>query len=75
MNVRYPKGETVWVTYHSSGGSPALFITSKPARDFYYLYEVLQDGAVKKLGRAKTPVELEEKYSEDIRLALANGAG
>ena len=63
MSIRYPKGETVWVTYHRSDGSPSFFITSKPARDYYYLYEVSPDGTVKKLGRAKTPVELEEKYN------------
>lgn len=62
MSIRYPKGETVWVTYHRPDGSPSFFITSKPARDCYYLYGVSPDGTLSKLGRAKTPVELEEKY-------------
>ena len=72
MKVRYPKGETVWVTYHYPGGAPAFFISSKPARDFYYLYAVSPDGSVTKLGRAKTPTELEEKYSVTEKSVLAN---
>ena len=62
MTIKYPKGETVWVTYHRPDGFPTFFVTSKPARDYYYLYEVSPEGIVKKLGKARTPVELEEKY-------------
>ena len=62
MEIKYPKGETVWVSYQKSDGTPIFILTSKPARDFYFLYEVLDDGSVKKLGKARSPTELEEKF-------------
>ena len=46
----------------------ALFIvTSKPTRDFYFLYELV-DGVFKKLGKAKSPLELEEKFNIHERM-------
>jgi hypothetical protein len=62
MTIKYPKGETVWVSYRTSKGETTHILTSKPARDFYFLYEVLPDGKLNKLGKAKTPTELEKKY-------------
>lgn len=38
----------------------ALF-TSKDSRDFYFLYELV-DGNFRKLGKARSPTELEEKF-------------
>ena len=46
----------------------AYILTSKNTRDYYYLYEVLEDGKIKKLGKAKDPPELEEKYCVMQRL-------
>ena len=74
MNVRYPKGEIVWVTYHYAGGDPAFFIASKPSRDYYYLYEVSKDGSTQKIGKAKNPGELEDKFQICKKCTLANGA-
>jgi hypothetical protein len=48
------------VSYQKSDGTPSFILTSKPARDFYFLYEVLDDGSLKKLGKARSPTELEE---------------
>lgn len=62
MTIKYPKGETVWVSYRTSKGETTHILTSKPARDFYFLYEVLPDGKLNKLGKAKTPTELERKF-------------
>lgn len=62
MKIKYPKGEIVWATYYNKDGVPAYLITSKPARDFYFLYGVSDDGTVNKLGKSKSPVELAEKY-------------
>lgn len=60
MSIKYPKGEIVWCRYCRDG--ELLFaMTSKPARDFYYLYKREGDG-MKKLGRSKDPRELEKKY-------------
>lgn len=63
MTIQYPKGEIVWVNYHNKEGESSFIITSKPDRDYYFLYEVNQDGSVKKLGKAKTPPELEKKFN------------
>lgn len=62
MTIQCPKGEIVWVGYYNKDGECLFILTSKPARDFYFLYEVSQDGSVKKLGKAKTPPELEKKF-------------
>lgn len=66
--VKYPKGERVWTGYYNAAAQLMFIITSKEAnRDYYYLYEVSDDGALKKLGKARTPVELEEKFDVDGR--------
>ena len=57
-----PRGERIWKRFSDSSGTVRFFITSKQdSRDFYFLYE-LQDGAPRKLGRARSPLELERKY-------------
>lgn len=68
MEIKYPKGEVVWVSYRKSDGVTMFILTSKPARDFYFLYEVLADGSLKKLGRARSPTELEDKFGLKSRM-------
>lgn len=64
MSVRYPKGEIVWTAYYNAKKELKFLLTSKPARDAYFLYRV--DGEeIKKLGKAATPTELEKKYKVD----------
>lgn len=58
-----PKGEIVWERIYS-GGQLIYLVTSKPARDFYILYK-FDSGILKKLGKARTPVELREKYCKE----------
>ena len=65
MNIVAPKGEIVWVRYCNTGGEPVCIITSKPARDFYFLYDVKPDGSLQKVGKARSPTELEDKF--DVR--------
>lgn len=65
--MKYPKGEIVWVSYYSTTGELKFIITSKQTRDFYYLYEVT-DGEFKKLGKASSPIKLEEKFNLKERL-------
>lgn len=59
--IKYPKDEIVWVSYKNSNGELKYIITSKQSREFYFLYELV-DNAFKKIGKAKTPTFLENKY-------------
>lgn len=59
--MTYPKGEDVWVGYYNLDNKLVFIMTSKPTRDYYFLYEFV-DGVFKKLGKAKSPLELEEKF-------------
>ena len=65
----YPKGERMWVGYYTKDHNLLFIVTSKESRDFYYLYELV-DGSFKKLGRAKSPQELEERFEVDNRLGV-----
>lgn len=65
--MTYPRGEQVWTSYYNSSHELLFIVTSKPIRDFYFLYEVV-DGAFKKLGKAKSPLELEEKFKVHERM-------
>lgn len=61
--IKYPKDETVWCRYNNRSGRTVFFITSKGYdRSAYFLYEVQQDNTCKKLGKSKSPVDLEKKY-------------
>lgn len=62
MSVKYPKGEVVWVSYYNKSHELLFIITSKPIRDYYYLYE-FTDVGFKKLDRTTNPAELEEGFS------------
>lgn len=60
--MTYPKGETVWVQYVDRNQQTLFILTSKESsRDYYFLYE-LTGGSLKKLGKARSPTELEEKF-------------
>lgn len=67
----YPKGEHVWIRYCNVDHELAFILTSKESRDYYFLYE-LTDGKFKKLGRAKSPTELEERFEVDKRLGWSH---
>lgn len=58
---KYPKGERVWVGYYDSHHELRFILTSKDSRDFYFLHELV-DGNFRKLGKARSPMELEEKF-------------
>ena len=55
-----PKTERIWVKRIKEKGEP-YYITSKDTRDYYFLYKMDGEKAVK-LGKAKSPLELEQKY-------------
>lgn len=65
--IKYPKGETVWVTYRNTSEEIKFIITSKPTRDSYFLYELI-DNEFKKLGKASTPTKLVEIYDVKNKL-------
>lgn len=67
--MKYPKGEIIWVSYYNSNKELLFIMTSKPIRDFYFLYEVV-DGEFKKLGKAKNPTELEEKFKVRDKMSV-----
>jgi len=72
--IKYPKGECVWVSYYDTGKTLRFIMTSKEnSRDFYFLYELV-DGQFKKLGKARSPKELELKFDVDKRLGVVSGA-
>lgn len=64
---KYPKGERVWVGFYSQIHELKFIITSKENKDFYFLYELV-DGEFRKLGRSRSPKELEEKFEVDKKL-------
>ena len=65
--IKYPKGETVWVTYRKMSEDIKFIITSKSNRDTYFLYELIND-EFKKLGKATTPTKLVEIYDVKNKL-------
>lgn len=64
---KYPKGERVWVGYYNTSHELKFIVTSKESRDFYFLYELV-GGVFRKLGRSRSPKELEEKFGVDKKL-------
>jgi len=61
--ISCPRGEQIWLRYNNLDGELLFMLTSKVSnRDYYYLYEV-KEGSLEKLGRARTPIELEDKFS------------
>ena len=57
----YPSGEIVWVEYYSGAGVLLYGVTSKPARDMYYLYEHTGNGCVK-VGKDKDAGALVKRF-------------
>ena len=52
-----PSSDIVWVTRYDSKGDPVYVLTSKAARDTYFLYRV-ENGKYVKVGQGKSPPEL-----------------
>lgn len=56
-----PKNEKVWVEFTALNGDIFLTTTKEGDRSCYFLYKII-NGVATKLGKAKDPIELEEKY-------------
>lgn len=67
-DVKMPRGEVAWAGYYDKDERLRFIITSKETRDWYYLYAE-KDGALVKLGKAKEPPELLEKYDVLAKIA------
>ena len=52
------KDEICWASYYDADKNLKYVVTSNKDRTMHYLY----DGNYNKLGRAKSPLELQEKY-------------
>ncbi len=63
----YPKNEKVWVCYYTDNDELRFILTSKQSQDVYFLY-VVDGDTFKKLGKSKSPLELEEKFNVYDRL-------
>ena len=70
MAIKYPKNEIVWVSYRNIKGETIAILTSKQTLDCYYLYEVNRDGSLLKLGKARFPPEIEERFDIKSRMMV-----
>lgn len=61
--IKIPKGEILWEQVFDKNKKLRYVVTSKAIRDLYYLYAVNGD-KLTKLGKAKTPVELQSYIKE-----------
>lgn len=66
-DIKYPKNELIWFHYFNSNHVFMFLSTSSQSRDWYYLYE-FKDGRLIKLGKGRSPIELEERFKVDERL-------
>lgn len=64
---KVPRGEKICVRYHDLKSNLVFILTSKGIPCDYILYEVTGN-VLHKLGKASSPIELEEKYHVDERL-------
>lgn len=65
--MKIPKNEILRISYYANG-SRFFILTEDAAKHSFVLYETAEDGP-KKLGRASSPAELEEKFGVHERLA------
>lgn len=65
--MKIPKNETLRVTYKAHG-LPVFLLTEDRIKGAFFLYEPEEDG-VKKIGKAASPTELEEKFGVLERIA------
>ena len=69
---KYPKGERVWVGYYNTDHELIFILTSKESSREYYYLNKLVDGVFKKLGRSRSPRELEIKFDVDKKMGVVH---
>ena len=68
-DFKIDRGEVIWERIYvvSNGEEHCRFlITSDKKRDTYFLYEVAEDGTAKKIHKARTPVQIWNKYLHGV---------
>lgn len=61
-----PPGEQIWTTYYKHD-EPRYIVTSKIGnREYYFLYPIENGVRGKRLGKAHSPIELEETYLKEF---------
>ncbi len=61
-----PPGEIVWVSHYDKEHDLRYIITSKPARESYSLFELVNGGFVR-WGRGQDPQTLADRYEKALR--------
>ena len=56
-----PKSETIWVQTTAADGTVYYTTAKTNNREFYFLYKMV-DGKAVKLGKARNPKDLDDKY-------------
>lgn len=56
-----PKSETIWVQTRAADGTIYYTTAKTNNREFYFLYKMV-DGKAVKLGKARNPKDLDQKY-------------
>lgn len=59
--IKAPRNEILWVTFHNTKGDPRFIITSTPFRDMHFLYEII-DGKPKRIAKDPSPGKLIEEH-------------
>lgn len=67
MTAGFSKSEILWTTYADRSGNPVFAVTSNLSRSVYYLYDMSKSEPVR-LGKGKTPKELESKFHVTERM-------
>lgn len=68
MTPKQIKGEKIWVSYYNQEHELIFLITSKEGnRDYYFLYECV-NCELKRLGKARSPLEFEERFKLEERM-------
>lgn len=67
--LKYPKEEVICTTCCERGGNPLFLITTNPLTEYFFIYEFTSEGLIK-LGRGKSPIELEDKFNVRKRMGV-----
>lgn len=58
---KIPRGDTLRISYRDYDENVRFLLTQKDS-GIFYLYECLESGTLKMLGKSKNPYDLEEKH-------------
>ena len=74
IGITPPKGERTWAGYYRDG-APLFLLTGKErGGEYFTLYEITE-GSLTRLGRGRTPPELEHRFRIRARMGVAEQRG